>query len=208
MTDGSTDPAFPDWFFTRADDADDALFYGPQRLVTHIDDAAIAAVGELYDELAIAGSVLDLMSSWISHFRTPPADLTVLGMNSAELEANPEATSRVVHDLNRDPALPFEDDTFDHVVCCVSVDYLTSPVEVFRDVARVLRPTGLFVHTLSNRCFPTKAIRGWLMLPESERPALVAAYFAMAGGYGPATLQQRVDGSVSDPLYAVFAPAT
>ncbi len=72
------------------------------------------------------------------------------------------ADERVVHDLNADPTLPFADESFDDVVCCVSVDYLTRPVEVFADVARVLRPGGRFVTTFSNRCFPTKAIRGWL----------------------------------------------
>ena len=42
---------FPTGFFDRADDRPDAVFYAPARLVTHIDDAAIAAVGELYAEL-------------------------------------------------------------------------------------------------------------------------------------------------------------
>ena len=43
------------------------------RFVTHIDDGAIAAVGSLYDELGVRGEVLDLMSSWVSHFRDAPA---------------------------------------------------------------------------------------------------------------------------------------
>ena len=64
---------FPDGFFARADETPDAAFYGAARLVTHIDDGAIAAVGALYDELGIDGDVLDLMSSWVSHFRAPPA---------------------------------------------------------------------------------------------------------------------------------------
>ena len=83
-------------------------------------------------------------------------------MNRDELAANPAASERVVHDLNVDPTLPFADDSFDAVVCCVSVDYLVRPIEVFRDVRRVLRPGGPFVCTFSNRLFPTKAIRGWL----------------------------------------------
>ena len=133
--------------------------------MTHIDDGAIAAVGALYDELGRAsgaGEVLDLMSSWVSHFEEPPRRLTVLGMNDDELAANPQAQARVVHDLNADPRLPFADDSFDAAVCCVSVDYLVRPVEVFAEVARVVRPGGPFVCTFSNRCFPTKAIRGWL----------------------------------------------
>ena len=42
---------FPPGFFDRADPGPDAAFYRPLRLVTHIDDGAIAAVGALYDEL-------------------------------------------------------------------------------------------------------------------------------------------------------------
>ena len=76
------------------------------------------------------------MSSWVSHFRTPPPELVVLGMNAAELAANPAATKRVVHDLNLDPVLPFDDAEFGAVTCCVSVDYLTRPVAVFREVGR------------------------------------------------------------------------
>ena len=68
------------------------------------------------------------------------ADLTVLGMNAGELAANPQAAATVVHDLNADPQLPFADGSFDAAVCCVSVDYLVRPVEVFADVARTLRP--------------------------------------------------------------------
>ena len=153
---------FPEGFFDRIDDRDDAGFYAVPRLVTHIDHDAIAAVGDLYDELGITGEVLDLMGSWVSHFRSGPAHLTVMGMNEHELRANPNAAERIVHDLNADPRVPLADESVDDVVCCASVDYLTRPVEVFRDVARVLRPGGRFVCTFSNRVFPTKAIRGWL----------------------------------------------
>ena len=82
---------FPLGFFDQADPSPDSVFYSRPRLVTHIDDDAIAAVGALYDELGVSGDVLDLMSSWVSHFRTPPARLTVLGMNPDELNANPSA---------------------------------------------------------------------------------------------------------------------
>ena len=193
-------------FFVRQDEADDALFYAPPRFVTHIDEGAIAAVGALYEELGIDGTVLDLMSSWVSHFRAAPARLTVLGMNAQELEANPQAADWVVHDLNADPVLPFADDTFDDAVCCVSVDYLTRPFDVFRDLGRVLRPGGRFVTTFSNRLFPTKAVRGWLFADSDAHVEIVRSYFERSGCFEAAEsrLCTPIDAR-GDPLYAVWA---
>jgi SAM-dependent methyltransferase len=149
--------------------------------------------------------VLDICSSWVSHFGTTPARLVALGMNDHELAANRAATDTIVHDLNQDPRLPFDDGTFDAVTCCVSVDYLVRPIEVFRDVARVLRPGGVFVVTFSNRCFPTKAIRAWLAADDGQRCSIVATYFAMVGAFGPPTVQLGNPAGAGDPLYAVWA---
>ncbi len=200
---------FPDGFFDRGDATPDRVFYAPTRLVTHIDDGAIAAVGALYRELGISGDVLDLMSSWVSHFETAPRALTVLGMNAAELDANPAAGDRVVHDLNERPTIPFPDRSFDDVVCCASVDYLTRPVEVFAETARVLRPGGRFVLTFSNRCFPTKAIRGWLNGDDEAHIRIVVSYFTASGAFDPAETDVRIPpGLGGDPLYAVWARRT
>lgn len=198
--------AFPPGFFDRSDPAADAEFYEPARLVTHIDEGAIRAVGELYRELGLDGEVLDLMGSWVSHFLAPPSSLTVLGMNAAELAANPDAAVTVVHDLNADPRVPFPDGSFDAAVCCVSVDYLTRPLEVFTDLARVVRPGGLFVTTFSNRCFPTKAIRGWLLTTDEQHCEIVSEYFRRAGGWDEPSAERRTPlDHRGDPLYAVWA---
>ena len=200
---------FPEGFFDRADPSPDTRFYETPRLLTHIDDAAIAAVGALYTELGLGGTkVLDLMGSWISHFEAsaPPAELTVLGLNAHELGNNPQATQTVVHDLNADPILPFPDGAFDHATCCVSVDYLVRPVEVFEEVGRVLRPGGLFVITFSNRLFPTKAIRGWLTTDDNTHRRIVATYFELSGVFGPVTTELRTPlDALGDPLYAAYA---
>jgi SAM-dependent methyltransferase len=198
--------SFPPGFFDRSDQAEDTAFYSFPRLVTHIDDHAIGVVVALYEQLGVAGDVLDLMGSWVSHFGRPPERLTVLGLNAVELAANPAATSTVVHDLNSEARLPFPDASFDAVVCCVSVDYLTRPVEVFSDVARVLRAGGPFVCTFSNRCFPTKAIRGWLGTDDDGHCAIVERYFRLASGFGDPQTERRTPRSHSgDPLLAVWA---
>ncbi|MCZ2814629.1 class I SAM-dependent methyltransferase [Modestobacter sp. VKM Ac-2984] len=202
---------FPPGFFDRSDDGPDAGFYDRPRLVTHIDEGAITAVGELYSELGIDGAaprptrVLDLMSSWVSHFRTPPAELVVLGMNDEELAANPAATQRLVHDLNADPRIPLPDDDVDAAVCCVSIDYLTRPVEVLADVGRVLRPGGRLAVTFSNRCFPTKAVHGWLATDDQQHGAVVAELVRRSGRFTEPTITLRTPPGVGDPLYAVVA---
>jgi SAM-dependent methyltransferase len=198
---------FPDGFFARMDETPDAAFYELDRFVQHLDDEAIAAVGELYRELQLDGEILDLCSSWVSHFDPAPERLVALGMNPSELSANPAAAEWVVRDLNADPTLPFDDDSFDAVTCCVSVDYLVRPVEVFREVARVLRPGGPFVVTFSNRCFPTKAIQGWLASDDRGRCMIVAVYFDEAGGFEQPEIELRNSGTNGDPLYAVRARA-
>jgi SAM-dependent methyltransferase len=197
---------FPDGFFDRVDDSPDDEFYSLPRFVTHIDDDAIAAVSALYAELGIGGRVLDLMSSWVSHFTETPEHLTVLGMNRSELDRNPQAHATVVHDLNADPRLPFASESFDAIVCCVSVDYLIDPVAVFAGVARVARPGAPFVCTFSNRCFPTKVIRGWMYIAEEEHGALVAEYYRRSGGWDEPLVQRRTPGDHNgDPLFGVWA---
>ena len=196
------------------DEEPDERFYGPPRLVTHIDDEAIAEVSRLYEELGVPdGEVLDLMSSWISHLPRPARRLVVLGMNEMELAHNDDADDAVVCDLNADPALPFADGSFDTVTCCVSVDYLVRPLEVFDEVARVLRPGGRFVCTFSNRCFPAKAIRGWLATDDSAHVEIVSQYFRRSRTRGdsgqpawedPVT-EHRNPGAGGDPLYTVWS---
>ena len=63
------------------------------------------------------------------------------GMNEEELARNGQVTEYVVKDLNVDPRLPFEDNSFDVVTNVVSIDYLTQPLQVCKEVARVLCAT-------------------------------------------------------------------
>lgn len=206
--------------FDRADPTPDDRFYVPTRLVTHIDDHAIARLREYYDTvLPATGRIIDLCSSWVSHF--PPSleraarggglEVVGMGMNVAELGYNPILSTRVVHDLNEDPELPpsvldvgkttatvpgGERAKFDAATCVVSIDYLTKPVEVLKSLRTHLAP-GATVHlVISNRCFPTKAINRWLGIDEDARLQMVGDYLWFAG-YGEIEIVELSGGWLS-----------
>jgi SAM-dependent methyltransferase len=205
--------------FMRQDPRADAEFYRGARLVDHLDSAAIGEISALYGRLLPRGGrILDLMASWHSHLPADlaPAHLAGLGLNAEELAANAQLHQRTVHDLNADPRLPYPDGAFDAVVCTVSVEYLTQPLEVFAEAARVLRPGGLLVVSFSNRWFPTKVVRIWEGIHEFERPGLVIEYFLTSDRYRdlqtwslrglprPADDKYADQLALSDPLYAVW----
>ena len=194
----------PPGAFRKADPSPDLAFYRQPRFVTHIDDGAIAAVTAAYRELLPpGGDILDLMSSWVSHLpaETEFHSVTGHGMNAAELAANPRLTARFVQDLNADPALPLPKAAFDAAALCVSVQYLQRPIEVFREVARVLRPQAPFVVSFSNRCFPTKAVAIWQALDGTDQQNLVTAYMQAAEFTG--ITRRTVAPPHSDPLWIV-----
>lgn len=195
----------PDWF-DRIDESPDDHFYALPRMVTHIDDATISALTQFYREHLASGSdLLDLMSSWVSHL---PEELQFgrvsgLGMNGQELAANRRLSDWLVHDLNRDPELPYADGSFDAVLNAVSVQYLVRPDRVFRSILRVLRPGGLSIVAMSHRCFPSKAIRAFQQLDLPERLALVGRYHELAGFEAISQLDRSPERA--DPLWIVIA---
>lgn len=198
----------PEQYFRRQDETSDFAFYRQPRLVAHVDDAAIAALGEfLRPRIPDSTDVLDLMSAYLTHL---PVDVRArcrrvagLGMNDAEMAANAQLTDHVVHSLNDDPTLPYPDAAFDVALCTVSVQYLLHPVEVFAEVRRVLRPGGEFIVSFSNRCFPTKATALWLSTDDDQHVGLVRLYFEQSGWvnvYG-SVISPRPDSG--DPLFVV-----
>jgi len=198
----------PNWF-ARVEEGEDEEFYSTPRRVVHIDEGAIAAIGEIYlSRIAEGSKILDLMSSWRSHLpeRMRPAYVTGLGMNREEMEDNPALDEVVVHNVNRNARLPFPDESFDAVVMTVSVQYLTNPIATFREIARVLRPGGCFVTTFSNRMFPTKAVALWRGSSEENRVEIVKQYFAQSGAFeniGVIDMSHH-NGPPSDPIWGVL----
>src|SRR5689334_12358934 len=201
------DGLFPAAAYERDDESSDDRFYAVPRKVVHIDDGTIATLSRLYDQILPAeGRLLDLMSSWRSHLPRDHAEVVGLGLNAEEMADNPQLARSIVHDLNRDPRLPFDAASFDGAMCAVSVQYLVHPVPVFREVRRVLRPAAPFVVSFSNRCFPTKAVAVWLSSTDAQHVTLVRAYFEAAGGFTDVHADDRSPEG-GDPLYVVWGRA-
>nr|POE88144.1 hypothetical protein CFP56_11373 [Quercus suber] len=188
--------------FTRQDSSSDSSFYSAPRFVTHIDDAAIASLRRYYDGvLPRKGRILDFCSSWVSHYpeaiehaaASGELRITGMGMNEPELQANDVLNAgRVLVDLNVNPDIAgalkeahaigdAEADQLDVSTNVVSTDYLTQPVEVLRSLRVATRVGGTVHLTISNRCFPTKAISRWLRVDEQERLLMVGDFLHFAG---------------------------
>ncbi len=207
--------------FARLDERADKLFYREPRLVQHLDGCVRGQIAEVYARFLKPGMrVLDLMSSWVSHLpETIDLQVTGLGLNAGELAQNPRLAERSVHDLNETPALPYPDAHFDAVLCTASVEYLVQPLDVFREVRRVLKPGAPFVLTFSERWFPPKVIQLWPAIHPFERAGLVLHYFRASGGFNalgtesargwPRPEDDKYAGQFpdADPLYAVWGRA-
>jgi hypothetical protein len=222
-TNGKPTDFFSDDPFSRKDNDEDGRFYVNPRFVNHVDNAAIGQISDLYGKFLKPGMrVLDLMSSWTSH--VPPqvhlGKLTGLGLNKEELQANEQLSDYVIHDLNINPRLPFNDNSFDVVVCTVSVEYMIRPFEVFEEINRILKPGCYFVVTFSDRWFPPKVVKIWHEMHEFERIGLVMEYFLASGKYRnletfsirglPRPLDDKYYGQrrVSDPVFCVAGART
>ena len=206
--------------FSRLDESDDREFYQTDRFVSHLDSLALGTVERIIGDLMIEQHpvILDLMAGWDSHIPKglEPARVVGLGLNENELRKNRDLTEYVIHDLNRNPRLPFPDNTFDAVINTVSVDYMTQPVAVFEEAGRVLKPGGIFLVIFSNRMFPLKAVKIWKESGEEERVGLVEDFFTRSERFGealtfvskgkPRPKDDKYAGATpfSDPVYAVY----
>jgi len=199
--------------FERFDESSDQNFYSSPRFVTHIDDPAINALTKFYASVfppsnTPGAALLDMCSSWVSHYpKGYKQDRIVgMGMNEDELKRNPVLTEHIIQDLNVNPKVPLEDNSFDVITNAVSVDYLNKPLDVFREMRRVLKPGGLAIMSFSNRCFWTKAISIWTSTGDVDHVWIVGSYFHYAEGFEPPqALDISPNPGKTDPMYVVFS---
>jgi SAM-dependent methyltransferase len=202
----------------KLDLTDDTLFYEYPRYVTHVDEGFIQQLTDLYRErLKPNTQIFDMMSSWVSHL---PDDIQFAhveghGLNQDELARNPQLDHYFVQNLNQDPKLPLEDQSFDAVLNTVSVQYLQYPEAVFSEIHRILKPGGSAIVSFSNRMFYQKAIAAWRDSSERDRIELVKRYFNSVPGFSQPeviarqaqipSILQMLGMPGGDPFYAVIA---
>lgn len=199
--------------FERDDEMDDQAFYTIPRLVYHIDEPAVASLTQYYRKNIKEGSeILDICSSWVSHypleFPKTMKRISATGISPLELKFNDQLTDFEARNLNKDTTLPYSDNSFDVVTCVVSIDYLNKPIEVLKEVRRVLRPGGKMIISQSNRCFPSKAIRMWLGMNDRQHLELINGYFQYAGGFKERKafdITATVPNGYRDPMFIIEA---
>lgn len=203
--------------FKREDESDDKIFYKEPRITAHIDAKCHENLVALYDIiLPEGGKILDFMSSYQSHIRKKKNQIIVgLGINEIELQQNEVLDSFLVKDINEDTNLPFMDNEFDAVVCDLSIEYLIKPLDILKEINRILKPGGVFCISFSNRYFPEKVIRLWTGLHEFERIGFVLELLIKSGRFKdfktysyrgfPRPYDDKYFGSIflSDPLYVI-----
>lgn len=171
--------------FQRDNEEDDSIFYDKPRLTAHIDSKCHENLVKTYERiLPPSGKILDLMSSYQSHIPTEREYYVIgLGLNAEEMKNNKTLNEFIVHDLNKNPCLPFEKEEFDIIICDLGIEYVTKPFKLISEIKRVLKTKGIVTFSFSNRYFPPKVIKLWIDLHEFERLGYVLELLLRNGGF-------------------------
>ena len=200
----------------KQDESSDALFYAQPRFVHHLDGAFRTRLTALYRERLEAGaSVLDLMSSWVSHLPDEQTFAEVIGhgLNGAELAANPRLTRHWLQNLNEDQTLPLATASVDAALIVAGWQYLQQPEAVAADLLRVVRPRGQVIVAFSNRMFFQKAPQVWTDGGDRDHLAYVARVLLAQGWGRPQLIAENTRaagplgwiGAKGDPFFAVVS---
>jgi ubiquinone/menaquinone biosynthesis C-methylase UbiE len=133
------DLAYRDRFWARRQYEDQADRIALRRLLPPSGEQLLE-VGAGYGRLA---------SEYIGYCEVVLLDASEAHVKAAQAQFAGDARIRAV--LGDAYHLPFEDSSFDTVVCVRVVHYLTDPGAVFRELGRVLRPDGALVLEFANK---------------------------------------------------------
>ena len=200
----------------KIDFSNDKLFYQQPRYVHHLSAPFRNRLTSLYSEyLCDHHTILDLMSSWVSHLPTNIRYKKVIGhgMNESELSANQRLNSFWVQNLNETQNMPFEDSYFDICLVVAGWQYLQYPEKVSIELSRILKTDSLLLISFTNRAFWTKAPNIWTNSSEQKRIDYVQGIISVNGWrveeiINEKTYENKLFGfynEESDPFFSVIA---
>eukprot|EP01038_Epipyxis_sp_PR26KG_P006409 gene6409-8822_t len=211
--------------FRRLDESEDNIFYDQPRFVEHIDSNAVKSLIDFHENYINRYfsnkpiDIVDICSSWVSHIsdKVKTNHFLGVGMNTLELDKNNRLNARIVQDLNKDYKLNIKDNSFDVALIQLSIDYLIHPIEVLKEISRILKPGGILIVSFSNRIFFNKAVALWTGKSDIDHFETIGEYLYFSGGYNEPyqgydchTYCHQLNGVKSmsengDPIYAVVA---
>ncbi|HEY3354175.1 MAG TPA: class I SAM-dependent methyltransferase [Polyangia bacterium] len=107
------------------------------------------------------------------------ADVTAVDFSAAMLDrarakSGAAGVRFVAHDLTR--ALPFDDGSFDVVLCCLVIEHIADLAGFFREVGRVCRPGGRAVLTAMHPAMMLRGITARVTDPATGRETRPRSY--------------------------------
>ena len=200
----------------KEDNEDDNIFYKNARLVHHLDIGFRNRLTKLYKEvLKEESTVLDFMSSWVSHLPEELSFKEVIGhgLNEEELKRNKRLDRYWVQNVNKTTNLPLEVKSIDYCLITAGWQYLQYPEDIAKEIKRVIKDDGLIIVSFSNRAFWTKTPKIWLENNDQNRINYIKSVLVAQGWKEPRhiaeeTYQNKVFGTLKikgDPFFSVIA---
>ena len=168
---------------SKQDKSPDSLFYSKPRYVNHLDLSFRNKLTELYRELILPNStVLDLMSSWVSHLPEVSYNEVIgHGLNSEELSSNYRLDRFWIQDLNLDQTLPLSNNSIDYCLVVAGWQYLQYPENISEEILRITKPSGQIIISFSDRAFWSKSPNIWLESNDEQRINYVSSVLSAHG---------------------------
>ena len=201
---------------SKIDVSDDKIFYQQPRYVNHLSVSFRERLTKLYSKyLCNHHTILDLMSSWVSHLpaNTNYKKIIGHGMNESELNSNKRLDSYWVQDLNKTQNMPIEDSTIDIGLIVAGWQYLQYPEKVSAELSRIIKRDSFLLISFTNRAFWTKSPNIWINSSEEGRIEYVNSVLTENGWsvdkiFNEKTYDNKLFGfysSESDPFFSVVA---
>ena len=201
---------------SKIDSSDDKIFYQKPRYVNHLSSSFRGRLTNLYSKyLCNHYTILDLMSSWVSHLPSNENYKKVIGhgMNESELKANTRLDSYWIQDLNKTQNMPIEDSIVDIGLIVAGWQYLQYPERVSSELSRIIKRDAFLIISFTNRAFWTKSPNIWTNSSEEERLEYVKSVLIDNGWslekiFNEKTYESKLYGlysTESDPFFSVIA---